>query len=185
MGIERFSGNRVLGFTLLELLVTVAVLSILSAIAIPGFSNWMVDLRLKSTARELVSNFQKCKIEAVKRNANVVLSFSPQTYAPKGGAGRYVIFVDNGAGGGTAGNFVRESGETLILQVVMPGNVSLYSATFSGNTTATGFNSRGLPASGRIGNVKLRDNRSGYYKVCLSMVGNIALKTSNDGVTWN
>ena len=185
MQFERQPLKRCDGFTVIELIVTVAVFAILAAIAIPAFSSWVPNYRLNAAARDLVSNFQRAKMEAVKKNTDVVLSFSPQAYVPKGAVGTYEIFIDDGAGGGTAGNFVRDGGETIILQATMPGNVSLYSAAFSGGTAQGGFNSRGLPVSNRTGDVALRNNKSRYYQVSLSVTGNISLKKSSDGVTWN
>ncbi|MBW1920097.1 MAG: GspH/FimT family pseudopilin [Deltaproteobacteria bacterium] len=185
MRIGKCSGKTDQGFTLIELLVVIGILAILGAVAIPAFSNWIPNYRLKSAARDVVSNFQRTKLEAVRRNANVIISFNPHAYDPKGAVGSYQIFVDDGSGGGTANNFVMDGTETVIVQATMPDNVSLYSAVFTGGNTAAGFNSRGLPASSRIGSVKLRNNRSRYYKITLSLAGNIALKKSNDGVTWN
>ena len=183
MKFERASHKRCHGFTSIELIVTVAILAMLAAIAIPAFSSWVPNYRLNAAATDLVSNFQRAKMEAVKKNADVVLSFSPQAYTPGGAVGSYQIFIDDGAGGGTPGNFVRDGGETLILQATMPGNVSLYSAAFPGTQpTAAGFNSRGLPASGKTGDVALRNNKSRYYQVSLSVTGNISLKKSNNGV---
>lgn len=182
---ERQSSKTCHGFTLIELLVTIGIFTILTAVAIPAFSTWTPNFRLNAAARDLVSNFQKAKMEAVRRNANVVLSFIPQGYVPGGKVGTYQIFVDDGAGGGTAGNFVKDGGEVVILQATMPGNVSLYSAVFTGSTTAAGFNSRGLPASNKTGDVLLRNNNSRYYKVTLGPAGNIALKRSSDGTSWN
>lgn len=184
MNIERKSLKGCQGFTLLELMVTMAIFAILAAIAIPAFSSWIPNYRLNAAARALVSSFQRAKLEAAKRNVNVVISFSPHAYTPDGAVGTYQIFVDDGAGGGTAGNFVRDGGETLLFQATMPGNVSLYSAAFTGGATQVGFNSRGLPASDRIGNVDLRNNNSRYYQVSLSPIGNITLKKSSDGTTW-
>ena len=185
MKFGRQSLKKCQGFTSVELLVTIAIFAVLAAIAIPAFSAWIPNYRLNAAARDLISNFQRAKMEAVRRNTQVVLSFSPQVYVPEGGVGTYQIFVDDGTGGGTAGNFIRDGGETLLVQATMPSNASLYSAGFTGSTTAAGFNSRGLPASNRTGNVALRNNKSRYYQASLSVAGNISLKTSNDGVTWN
>jgi type IV fimbrial biogenesis protein FimT len=184
---ERFpEGTRgCSGFTLIELLVTIGIMVILVGIAIPAFSTWLPNFRLNAAARDLVSDFQKAKMEAVRRNANVVLSFNQHAYIPAGSVGTYQIFVDDGAGGGTEDNFVRDGGEAMLAQGTMPGNVSLYSAVFTGATTAAGFTSRGLPASNRTGDVLLRNNHARYFKVTLGLAGNIALTRSNDGVTWN
>jgi type IV fimbrial biogenesis protein FimT len=163
------------GFTLVELLIIIGIFTVLAAVAIPAFSSWAPNFRLNAAARDLVSNLQKVKMEAVRRNANVVLSFSPQAYVPEGKVGSYQIFVDDGAGGGNAGNFVKDGGEVVILQATMPDNVSLYSAVFTGSTTAVGFNSRGLPASNRTGDIQLKNNNSRAYRVTLGPAGNIVL----------
>ncbi len=65
------SGVR--GFTLLELMVTVAVLAIVSAIAIPGFSGLINRDRLTSRANELVATIQYARSEAVRLNGPVML----------------------------------------------------------------------------------------------------------------
>jgi prepilin-type N-terminal cleavage/methylation domain-containing protein len=60
--------TRSMGFTLIELLVAIAILGALASIAIPSFSAWMPDYRLKQAARELYSNFQRAKMGAVRAN---------------------------------------------------------------------------------------------------------------------
>jgi type IV fimbrial biogenesis protein FimT len=56
------------GFTLIELLVVIAMLAVLGLIAIPAFSAWMPEYRLKQAARELYSNLQRAKMGAVRAN---------------------------------------------------------------------------------------------------------------------
>ena len=178
--------GRCSGFTLTELLVTIGIMVVLMGIAIPAFSTWLPNFRLNAAARDLVSDFQKAKMEAVRRNATVVISFTPQAYVPAGGVGTYQIFVDDKptSSGGT--EFSPDNGEAVLAQGTMPGNVSLYSAVFTGATKAAGFTSRGLPASNRTGDVLLRNNHARVYKVTLGPAGNIALARSDDGgANWN
>ena len=118
-------------------------------------------------------------MEALKRNATVVLDFVPAN-------NKYEMFVDDGAAvSGNANNFIRDSGETLLGTFVMPNDVTLSSASFSGSTQKAGFNSRGLPANSRIGNVIFQNNNSRYYRASLSFAGNIKLEISCDGTNWN
>lgn len=59
------------GFTLVELMVTVAIMGILLAMAIPTYSTWMQNTRVRNTAEGIVEGLNKAKNEAVRRNALV------------------------------------------------------------------------------------------------------------------
>jgi len=56
------------GFTLIELLVVIGMMAALALIAIPAFSAWLPEYRLKQAARELYSNLQRAKMGAVRAN---------------------------------------------------------------------------------------------------------------------
>ena len=59
------------GFTIVELMITVAVASILLAIAVPSFNQMIVSGRLTTQANEMVGALSLARSEAIKRNANV------------------------------------------------------------------------------------------------------------------
>jgi type IV fimbrial biogenesis protein FimT len=59
------------GFTMVELMVTVAVASILLAVAVPSFNQMIVSGRLTAQANELVTALSLARSEGIKRNANV------------------------------------------------------------------------------------------------------------------
>ncbi len=64
------------GFTLLELMVTLAVLAILIGIAAPSFSSIIKERKLVHATEELRSQLLFAKGEAVKQNADVTFFFS-------------------------------------------------------------------------------------------------------------
>lgn len=62
---------RAAGFTLVELMVTLAVAAILMAIAIPNFTALINSNRLTATGNELVASLQLARSEALRRNTQV------------------------------------------------------------------------------------------------------------------
>jgi type IV fimbrial biogenesis protein FimT len=166
------------GFTLLEVLIVVGIFAITAAIAVPGIMNWLPDYRLKGAARDLYSNMQKARSEAVKRNTNVGISFNTVVFPATGGG--YTVFVDDGKGGGTAGDAVRHSDEDILFQVEMPPSCSLVETTFTSD--ATGYNSRGLTLRSRIGHVEIRNRNPNWYGIFLSISGYPDIRRSSTGV---
>jgi len=64
------------GLTLMELMVTVAILAILVALAMPSFNTFVAKGRLSGAAEALAQELQLAKSEALRRNASVTISFS-------------------------------------------------------------------------------------------------------------
>lgn len=61
------------GFTLVELMVAVAVIGILAIVAVPGMTALISNSRATAQAEELVSTFQLARAEAIRRNARVTV----------------------------------------------------------------------------------------------------------------
>lgn len=61
-------------FTLVELLVAIAIIAILAAIAVPSFSNLVADQRVKTTSADLYSTVVRARSEALKRNSSVTIT---------------------------------------------------------------------------------------------------------------
>lgn len=72
-GVNRKSA---LGFTLIELMVTIAVLAIVAAIAMPSMQGIVRSNRLSAASTELVTALQLARAEAVRRNARVTVCAS-------------------------------------------------------------------------------------------------------------
>jgi len=65
--------NRAHGFTIPELMITIAVLSILLVIAIPSFQTLVQNNRMTSQINEFTTALLLARSEAVKRNVPVML----------------------------------------------------------------------------------------------------------------
>ncbi|HET9047431.1 MAG TPA: GspH/FimT family pseudopilin [Chiayiivirga sp.] len=64
-------GRRVRGFTLVELIITIAVASIILAIAIPSFRSMMSANNVTNTYNDLLAALRTARAEAVTRNAPI------------------------------------------------------------------------------------------------------------------
>ncbi len=65
--------KRVRGFTLMELMVTVAIVAILATLAAPSFTEGIHNTRLATQANDRVASLQLARMEAVRRNESVAL----------------------------------------------------------------------------------------------------------------
>lgn len=65
-----------LGFTIVELLITLVIAGILAAFAFPAFQNFIKDNRLKTRTAEMVSHLQLARSEAAKQKIRTTICSS-------------------------------------------------------------------------------------------------------------
>lgn len=100
------------GFSVIELMTTVAVAGVVLALAVPSFISTVNQSRLSGAANELAAALQYARSEAIKRNASVELCESGDESSCGSGSGawRGWIVVANDANGDGSG------GDALVLQ---------------------------------------------------------------------
>ena len=168
------------GFTLVELMVVIAIGGILAGIAVPGIIGWIPKYRLNNGAREIFSVMQNAKLRAVKDNTDVVILFDPDGNGAFDNT--YLAFIDDGAGSldadsngvlDNAGNNTYEAGETILKNGKLPSGVKITAAGF-GVVTRAAFNSRGLPTS--IGTVTVTNSENQSRGVVVNITGSIRIQ---------
>jgi type IV fimbrial biogenesis protein FimT len=83
------------GFTLVEMMVAIAVVAVLLTLAAPSFYDFILVQRLKSTNAQLVTDMQFARSEASSRGVDVQVIFSAT--GPDGPLGCYSIYTDSSA----------------------------------------------------------------------------------------
>lgn len=151
--------QRSSGFTLMEVMVVIAIVGIMSAIAIPNFISWLPDYRLRSATRDIVSCFQKAKLRAVKENTRVVLIFDHLNE-------EYTAFVDN-----VPANWALDGAETVVRHKSMPAGIDIQ-ANPSTSAYTYGYNGRGLAVGGG-GTVQINNEKSNSSRIVINNAGNI------------
>lgn len=103
--------KNVAGFTLMELVITVAVAAIVLMIGVPSFRETINNNRLTSGANEFVTALNLARSEAIKRSVRVMVCKSADGASCTAGGGYeqgWIVFVDSNA------NATVDAGEPVI-----------------------------------------------------------------------
>jgi type IV fimbrial biogenesis protein FimT len=133
------------GFTLLELLVAIAVLAILLGVGVPGFFEIIASNRITTQTNELVSALNYARSEAVKRGDPVSVCSTPDgatCAASNDWSAGWIVFTDStgaiGALDAPTDELLQVWPATDGLALNAGGNFVRYAATGMA-TTATAF----------------------------------------------
>ena len=145
--------KREVGFTLAELVITIGIMGVVAAIAVPQFSEYLPISRVSGAAKELCTELQAAKMRAISENNNYVITFNTTNSSYKihdddnsnGGedTGESIKIVDieesyPGIGYGYITGTYNTSGSTLISKAV----------TFTGCPPSLTFKPTGLAKAG-------------------------------------
>ena len=121
------------GFTMIELLIVVAIIGITAAVASPYIIDWIPTMRVNSAARDLVSEMQLARMKAVSERNDYVITFDTTTH-------EYSIYDDGDNDFSTAGAEASELVKTVDLDTKYKGIQFGYVAgeTGTGGTAISG-----------------------------------------------
>jgi type IV fimbrial biogenesis protein FimT len=147
------------GFTLLELLITVAVVSIAMAIAVPSMTTFVQNDRLTTNINTLVGHLGLARSEALKRSQQVSICISSDAATCTGTNWEegWIVYADTNNNGSFAED-VANGEEVLRAQQALGGANTLTPTTIGTQIT---YDNRGFVTS--TGSFLLCDNRTGDF----------------------
>lgn len=81
------------GFTLMEMMIGIALIGILTVVAVPNIALFSSGYKLRGAAREVVSDLQYAKMMAIKENRSFQVVFGTQSYQVNRGTGGGAVTV--------------------------------------------------------------------------------------------
>lgn len=163
------------GFTLVELMITLALVAILATVAVPSFTSFIANNRLTAQTNELVASLNLARSEAIKRGTRVSVCRSNNNTGCGGTWNEgWIVFVDGGSTGTVDGT------DTVIRAAARPGGSATLSVTSGGAATNfVQFQSIGLTTAAQF--TLAASNCTGMNKRVVTVLnsGRIATQKAN------
>jgi prepilin-type N-terminal cleavage/methylation domain-containing protein len=178
--------NHQQGFTIVEMIVTIAIIAIAAAIAVPSISRWNAKARLDGAARNLLFNFQHAKMQAAKRSNYCTITFNLPV---DGNTYEYVIFEDSDQ------DLEHDDGEEILRKIKFSevseyrgvsldtsegGGDGLSFADNDNGRPSVAFNSRGLSINNTggsgAGTVHMKNNINEKKQIQVSTAGRVRIQ---------
>jgi len=68
------------GFSLFEIIIVVAIIGIVSAVAVPTFSEWRARSAVDNASKALLANLKQARVMAMAENRSVSITFTSSSY---------------------------------------------------------------------------------------------------------
>jgi type IV fimbrial biogenesis protein FimT len=153
----RIVGNSK-GFSLIEVIVTIAVIGIIAAIAVPNMIGWRGERQLQGSARNFAADVQLARLKSIRESENVVVEVDDV-------ADSYQMYLDANK------NQTFDVGEDVIRNVGCPVGVSINSVTIPGNLTS--LDPRGR--SSTTGDVVFQNIAGTMKTISINILGSVSI----------
>ena len=144
------------GFTLIELIVIIAIVAVFAAIAVPNFLSYMPKHRLNGAARQVMGDLMAARMKAVSQNCDVAVTFAS-------GNPEYEIWTDSNNDGN------KDPGEVTTKNIQ-----SNYYDVIISSTNNINFSSRGTAS---LSGIILTNSAGSTKKVTVLLSGRVKILT--------
>lgn len=145
------------GFTLMEIIVVVAIMAISTTIAIPAFMKMLPGIRLNGAARQVMGDLMDARMEAVKHNNEYKVFFLNNNH-------EYKILND------IDGDGVDDGGSETSRTVDIHDNYEGVTISANGDPV---FNAKGLASS--LKTITVQNSEGGCKKVTVAITGRVKI----------
>ena len=146
------------GFTLIEMLIVLALMSVMFAFALPSFSNLAKGNRIATQFNMLMSSLTFARSEAIKRNTPVTVCRSNDQVSCSGlWQDGWIVFIDNGVLG-----TVNAPNDTILN---VHGALTIGSTLSYAVINKVTYLASGVIAAGDNGTFSFCDSRSGNFGI--------------------
>lgn len=178
------------GFTLLELMVVLAIAGVLMAVGIPAMGDFIRNSRITAAANDVMAALHFTRSEAIKRRRPVTLCTSASavtdvnpTCAASPFLTGWIAFVDTNQSG------QRDAGEQVLLQhepmnsaITARSSVNPFGVTYLNNGFALNPNAAQLVLCDERGNVPSGGELSSARGILVSVTGRAAVTRNRDEI---
>ena len=159
---KKRDGHWQKGFTLVEILVTIALIVIVAAIALPSYFGYSMNTNLKSAARNIQADFLDLKERAIAESTAYRITFDT-------GGNTYTIEKGTETGAPYTPIEVKALSS-------FGGDVGIFNAVFGGGIPTITFEGRGIATTGKV---VLTNSRGSTATIAASVSGRTYVQVNN------
>ncbi len=173
------------GFSLIELMITLAVLGMMFMIALPGMGTWLQNTQIRTSAEAMQAGLQLARAESLKRNTTVrfqLVDTLTSACAPSATGRNWVVSLADTSG--LCDEPASEVDAPQIIQKRSSAEGSPNAVVTASGGTSVAFNGLGRAAAGSLTQIDITNPGNG---ACKTAAGNEPMRclriTVNGGGT--